>query len=238
MVQFNVRRLKATIAHFFHDSSGAMKFYVLIHLNGELSRILCDSLWNFVLSANDCCINDLYARQDVELAVKEMSTAMDANIVDRQKTLFSNVKTSVADPKQQHAPTSILKCGMKTDVGNVVTPPATLLPGMVSNEKPFQSPPGTQPGHPASGQSSVTNANLDACHENKKMTQDSCKAIGDINLGLYGCPDDASDDLAFTGGILDDDGNPLEAETAAQPPDRLSTDTDACIASQDACHQP
>jgi hypothetical protein len=28
--------------------------------------------------------------------------------------LFSNVKTSVVDPKQQRAPTSILKCRTKT----------------------------------------------------------------------------------------------------------------------------
>jgi hypothetical protein len=62
VVQFNVRRLKAAIAHFFHDSSSMTKFYVLIHLNGELSCILCDSLQNVVLSANDRCINDLYAR--------------------------------------------------------------------------------------------------------------------------------------------------------------------------------
>jgi hypothetical protein len=170
MVQFNVRRLKAAIARFFHDSSSTTKFYVLIHLNGELSRILCDSLRNVVLSANDRCINDLYARRDVESAVKEMSAAMDADITDRQKTLFSDVKTLAADPKQQRAPTSILKRRTKTDVGNVVMPPASVPPGMVSNEKPFQHPPGAQPGHPASGRSSATDANLDACHENKKMT--------------------------------------------------------------------
>jgi hypothetical protein len=228
MVQFNVRRLKAAVAHFFHDSSGATKFYVLIHLNGELSRILCDSLRNVMLSANNHCINDL----------KEMSAAMDADIADRQKMLLSDVKTSAADPKQQRAPTSILKRRTKTDVGNVVTPPASVPPGMVSDEKPFQRPPGAQPGHPASGRSSATDANLDACHENKKTTRDSRKAKGDINLGLYECPDDASDDLVFSGGVLDDDGNPLEAETAAQPPDQSGAGADARIASQDTRRQP
>jgi hypothetical protein len=99
-----------------------------------------------------------------------MSAAMDANIAVRQKTLFSDVKTLAADPKQQRAPTSILKRGTKTDVHNVVMPPASVLPGMVSDEKPFQHPPGAQPGHPASGQSSATDASLDACHENKKRT--------------------------------------------------------------------
>jgi hypothetical protein len=39
----------------------------------------------------------------MELAVEEMSATMDADIADRQKTLFSNVKTSAVDPKQQHA---------------------------------------------------------------------------------------------------------------------------------------
>jgi hypothetical protein len=73
------------------------------------------------------------------------------------------------------------------------------------DEKPFQHPPGAQPGHPASGQSSVTDANLEACHENKRTTQDSRKAKGDINLRLYDCPDDASDDLVFSGSVLDDD---------------------------------
>jgi hypothetical protein len=169
MVQFNVRRLKAAIARFFHDSSGAMKFYVLIHLNGELSCILRDSLWNVVLSANDCCINNLYAGRDVELAVEEMSTAMDANIANRQKMLFSDVKTSAVDPKQQRTLTSILKRGTKTNVGNVVMPPpASVPPGMVSNEKPFQHPPGAQPGHPASGRSSATDANLDTRHETRR----------------------------------------------------------------------
>jgi hypothetical protein len=89
---------------------------------------------------------------------------------------------------------------------------------MVSDEKRFQHPPGAQPGHPASGRSSATDANLDARHENKKTTRDGRKAKGDINLGLYDCPDDESDDLAFSGGVLDDDGNPLEAEAAAEPP--------------------
>jgi hypothetical protein len=137
MVQFNVRRLKAAVAHFFCDNSCATKFYVFIHLNGELSRILRDSLRNVVLSTNDRCINHLYAGRDVESAVEEMSTAMDADIADSQKTLFSDVKTSVVDPKQQRAPTSILKRGTKTNDGNVVTPPASLPPGMASDEKPF-----------------------------------------------------------------------------------------------------
>jgi hypothetical protein len=53
-------------------------------------------------------------------------------------------------------------------------------------------------------------------------------------LGLYDCPDDASDDLVFSGSVLDDDGNPFEAETAAQPPDQLGTGANARIASQDA----
>jgi hypothetical protein len=159
MVQFNVRRLKAAIAHFFHDSSGATKFYVLIHLNGGLSCILRNSLRNVVLSTNDRCINDLYAGRDVESAVEEMSAAMDVAIADSQKTLFSNVKTSVVDPKQQRAPTSILKRGTKTDVGKVVTPPASLPSEMVSDEKRFQRPPGAQHGHPASGRSSTTDAN-------------------------------------------------------------------------------
>jgi hypothetical protein len=57
-------------------------------------------------------------------------------------------------------------------------------------------------------------------------------------LGLYDCPDDTSDDLAFSGSILDDDGNPLEAETAAQPPDRSGAGANAHIASQDAHRQP
>jgi hypothetical protein len=50
----------------------------------------------------------------VESAVEEMSTAMDAHIADRQKMLFSDVKTLAVDPKQQRAPTSILKRGTKT----------------------------------------------------------------------------------------------------------------------------
>jgi hypothetical protein len=53
-------------------------------------------------------------------------------------------------------------------------------------------------------------------------------------LGLYDWPDDASDDLAFSGGILDDNGNPLVVETAAQPPDQSGTGANARIASQDA----
>ena len=92
-----------------------------------------------------------------------MSATMDANIADRQKMLFSDVNTSAVDLKQQRTLTSILKCGTKTDVGNVVMPPVSVPPGMVSNEKPFQRPPGAQPGHPASGRSSATDANLDAC---------------------------------------------------------------------------
>jgi hypothetical protein len=177
----------------------------------------------------------------VESAVEEMSATMDANIADRQKMLFSDVKTSAADPKQQRTPTSILKRGTKTDVGNVVTPPASVPPEMVriSDEKPFQRPPGAQPGHPASRRSSATDANLDASHENKKTTRDGRKAKGDINLGLYDCPDDESDDLAFSGGVSDDDGNPLEAEAAAEPPpDRSGAGADARIASQDARRQP
>jgi hypothetical protein len=170
MVQFNVRRLKAAVAQFFRDCSSAMEFYVFIHLNGELSCILRNSLRNIVLSTNDRCMNDLYARRNVESVVKEMSAAMDADIVDRQKMLFSDVKTSAVDPKQQRAPTSVLKRGTKTDLGKVVTPPASLPPGMVSDEKPFQRPPSAQPGHPASGRSSATDANLDAHHENKKTT--------------------------------------------------------------------
>jgi hypothetical protein len=54
--------------------------------------------------------------------VEEMSATTLANIVDSQKMLFSDVKTSVADPKQQRAPTSILKRGTKTDDGYVVMP--------------------------------------------------------------------------------------------------------------------
>jgi hypothetical protein len=91
---------------------------------------------------------------------------------------------------------------------------------MVSGDgKPFQCPPGAQHGHPASGWSSATDTNLDARHDDKKMTRDSRTAKGDINLGLYDCPDDASDNFEFSGSVLDDDGNPLETETAAQPPD-------------------
>jgi hypothetical protein len=56
-------------------------------------------------------------------------------------------------------------------------------------------------------------------------------------LGLYDCLDDASDDLVFSGGILDDDGNPFKAETAAQPPEQSDTCANARIASQDAHHQ-
>jgi hypothetical protein len=77
----------------------------------------------------------------VESAVEEMSTAIDVAIVDSQKMLFSNVKTLVVDPKQQCALTSILKRGTKTDVGKVVTPPASLPPEMVSDEKPFNACP-------------------------------------------------------------------------------------------------
>jgi hypothetical protein len=53
---------------------------------------------------------------------------------------------------------------------------------------------------------------MSATKTSKQMTQDNCKAKSDINLGLYDCPDDASDDLAFSGGMLDDDVNPLEVE--------------------------
>jgi hypothetical protein len=222
---------------FFHDNSGATKFYVFIHLNGELSCILRNSLQNVVLSTNDDCINDLHARQDVELAVEEMSATMDVAIADSQKTLFSNVKTSVVDPKQQRALTSILKCGTKTDVGKVVTPPASLPPEMVSDEKPFQCPPSAQHGHPASGWSSTTDANLDVRQDDKKTTRNSCVAKDGINLGLYDCSDDASNEFVFSGGTLDDGGNPLETETAAQPPDRSGA-ADARFASQHARRQP
>jgi hypothetical protein len=238
MVQFNVRRLKAAVAQFFRDCSGATEFYVFIHLNGELSCILRNSLRNVVLSTNDRCINDLYAGRDVESAVEEMSAAMDVAIADSQKMLFSNVKTLVVDPKQQRAPTSILKRGTKTDVGKVVTPPASLPPEMVSDEKPFQRPPGAQHGHPASGRSSTTDANLDARHDDKKTTRNSRAAKDGINLGLYDCSDDASDEFAFSGGTLDDGGNPLETETAAQPPDRSGAGADARFASQHARRQP
>jgi hypothetical protein len=174
----------------------------------------------------------------VELAVEEMSAAMDVAIVDSQKMLFSNVKTLVVDPKQQRALTSILKRGTKTDVGKVVTPPASLPPEMLSDEKPFQCPPGTQHGYPASGRSSMTDANLDARHDDKKTTRNSRAAKDGINLGLYDCLDNASDKFAFSGGTLDDGGNPLEMETAAQPPDRSGAGADACFASQHAHPQP
>jgi hypothetical protein len=118
----------------------------------------------------------------VELAVEEMSATMDVAIADSQKTLFSNVKTSVVDPKQQRTPTSILKHGTKTDVGKVVMPPASLPPEMVSDEKPFQRPPGAQDGHPASGWSSTTDANLEVRHDDKKTTRNSCAAKDGINL--------------------------------------------------------
>ncbi len=65
--------------------------------------------------------------------------------------LFSDVKTSAVDQKQQRTPMSILKCGTKANVGNVVMPPASVLPRMVSDDKPFQCPLSAQPGHPASG---------------------------------------------------------------------------------------
>jgi hypothetical protein len=193
-VQFNMRRLKAAVTQFICDGSGVMKFYVFIHFNGELACILCDSLQNVVLSTNGRCINDLYAGQFVESAVEEMSAVMDANIADSRKTLFSDVKTSVK-PKQQHAPTSILKRGMKTDVGNVVMPPAGLPSEMVSDEKHFQRPPNAQHGHPASGLSSTADANLDVSSDDEKMTQNSHKAKGGIHLGLYDCLDDASDEF-------------------------------------------
>jgi hypothetical protein len=71
------------------------------------------------------------------------------------------------------------------------------------------------------------------------MTRNSCAAKDGINLGLYDCSDDASDEFAFSGGTLDDGGNPLEStENAAQPPDRSGAGANARIASQDACHQP
>jgi hypothetical protein len=73
--------------------------------------------------------------------VEEMSTIMDANIVDSWILLFSDVKTLVTYPKQQRAPTSILKRGTKTDVGNVGMPPAGLWSEMMSNEKPFSACP-------------------------------------------------------------------------------------------------
>jgi hypothetical protein len=120
----------------------------------------------------------------------------------------------------------------------VVMPPASLLPEMVSDEKPFQCPPSIQHGHPASGRSSTTDANLDARHDDKKTTRNSRAAKDGINLGLYDCSDDASDKFAFRGGTLDDGGNPLETETAAQPPDRLGAGADARFASQHARRQP
>jgi hypothetical protein len=57
-------------------------------------------------------------------------------------------------------------------------------------------------------------------------------------LGLYNCLDGAYGHFEFGGGALDVDGNPLEIETAAQPPDRSSDAADAHIASQDARCQP
>jgi hypothetical protein len=237
MVQFNVRRLKAAVAQFFRDCSGATKFYVFIHFNGEVARILRDSLRNVVLSTNDRCINNLYAGRDMELAVEEISATMDAIITDSQKTLFSEMKTPVADSKQQRTPTSILKRGTKTDVGNVVTPPAGLPSEMVS-DKPFQHPPDAQHGHPASGRSSTTEANLDASNDDKKTTRNSRKAKDGINLGLYDCFDNASDEFEFSGGTLDNDGNLLETETAAQPSDRSGAGADARFASQDARRRP
>jgi hypothetical protein len=120
----------------------------------------------------------------------------------------------------------------------VVMPPVSLPPEMVSDEKPFQCPPGAQHGHPAAGRSLMTDANLDACHHDKKTTQNSSVAKDGINLGLYDCLDDASDEFAFSGGTLDNGGNPLETETAAQLPDRLGAGADAHFASQHARGQP
>jgi hypothetical protein len=111
-------------------------------------------------------------------------------------------------------------------------PPASLPPEMVSDEKPFQCPPSAQHGHPASVWSSTTDANLDARHRDKKMTQNSHAAKDGINLGLYDCSDNASDEFAFSGGTLDDGGNPLETETAAQLPDRSGVG--ACCQPQNA----
>jgi hypothetical protein len=87
---------------------------------------------------------------------------------------------------------------------------------MVSNEKSFLHPPGTQHGHPASGWSLVTDTNLNARHDDKKMKPDSHKAKGDINLGQCDCLNDASHDFEFSGSILDDNENPLEMETATK----------------------
>jgi hypothetical protein len=167
-----------------------------------------------------------------------MSAVMDADIADSWKTLFSDVKTSVK-PKRQHARTSILKCGTKTDVGNVVMPPAGLpTEVMVSDEKPFQCPPNAQHGHPASGRSSTTDGNLDVSNNDEKTTRNSRKAKDGTRLGLYDCLDNASDEFEFGGGTLDDDGNPLETETAAQPLDRSGDGADTRFSSQDTRRQP
>jgi hypothetical protein len=83
----------------------------------------------------------------------------------------------------------------------------------------------------------MTDANLNARHNNKKITRNSRAAKDGINLGLYDCSDDASDEFVFSGGTLDDGGNPLEMKTAAQPPDRSGACSDAHIASQDTRRQ-
>jgi hypothetical protein len=84
----------------------------------------------------------------------------------------------------------------------------------------------------------MTEANLDASNDDKKTTQNSCKAKDGINLGLYDCLDNASDKFELNGGTLDDDGNILETETASHPPDRSGAGADARFASQDAHCQP
>ncbi len=83
----------------------------------------------------------------------------------------------------------------------------------------------------------MTDANLNARHDDKKMTRNSRAAKDGINLGLYDCSDDASDEFVFSGGTLDDGGNPLEMKTATQPPDRSGACSDAHIASQDTRRQ-
>jgi hypothetical protein len=115
MVQFNVRRLRVAIARFFHDSS-------VRRSSMSLSTSMGNSPASFVtLSKMSCCLpmtavstTCMPDKTHVESAVEEMSAAMDVAIADSQKMLFSNVKTSVVDPKQQRAPTSILKCRTKT----------------------------------------------------------------------------------------------------------------------------
>jgi hypothetical protein len=120
----------------------------------------------------------------------------------------------------------------------VVMPPAGLPTEVVSDEKPFQCPPDAQHGHPASGRSSTTDGNLDVSNNDEKTTRNSRKAKDGIRLGLYDCLDDASDEFEFGGGTLDNDGNPLETETAAQPLDRSGDGADTRFSSQDARRQP